>query len=185
MIVIMTPTRRPLRVLRGAVALAAGAAVVATVSGCQSAASSPDGAVVTSFYPLQFATEQIVGRTLPVTVLTKPGAEPHDLELTPQDLAGMTKARLVVYSDGFQPAVDDAMVQVDPANVLDVADAAELTLVGGDDDSGGAEDEHAEGSDEDGHAGADPHFWLDPQRYAAVVRAIGTRLEAVDPAHAA
>ena len=47
--------------------------------------------------------------------LTKPGAEPHDLELAPQDVAGMTKARLVVYADGFQPAVDDAVAQVDPS----------------------------------------------------------------------
>ena len=38
-------------------------------------------AVVTSFYPIQFAIQQVGGDHVPVTILTKPGAEPHDLEL--------------------------------------------------------------------------------------------------------
>ena len=73
---------------------------------------------MTSFYPIQFVTQQITGAGLPVTALTKPGAEPHDLELAPQDVAGLTKARLVIYANGFQPAVDEAMAQVDPGRVL-------------------------------------------------------------------
>ncbi|GAB3060111.1 zinc ABC transporter substrate-binding protein [Intrasporangium mesophilum] len=169
---------RPARLLA---ALAAGAAIVGASAACDSAASSPEGAIVTSFYPIQFAAQQITGGALPVSVLTKPGAEPHDLELTPQDVAGMTKARLVVYADGFQPAVDDAMVQVDPSAVLDVAGAADLDLTGTDEHEGETADEHAEHD----HAGADPHFWLDPQRYAAVAKAIGARLSQVDPANAA
>jgi zinc transport system substrate-binding protein len=138
--------------------------------------------VVTSFYPIQFVTQQIAGTGLPVTALTKPGAEPHDLELAPQDVAGLTKARLVIYADGFQPAVDEAMAQVDPSRVLDVADAASLTLApteDGHDHSGESEDEHAE------HASSDPHFWLDPQRYAAVAKAVAARLATDDPARAA
>ena len=142
-----------------------------------------DGAVVTSFYPLQFATQQITGSALPVTVLTKPGAEPHDLELAPQDVGGLTKARLVIYADGFQPAVDDAMAEVDPSHVLDVADAASLTLNAADEP--GHEHSAAAGGDRSEHASADPHFWLDPQRYAAVATAIGARLAADDPARAA
>ncbi len=168
--------RRPARLLA---TLAAGAAIVATSAACDRAAGSPEGAIVTSFYPIQFATQQITGGTMPVTVLTKPGAEPHDLELTPQDVAGMTKARLVVYADGFQPAVDDAMGQVDPSSVLDVADAAHLDLTGTD------EHETADAQAGHDHAGADPHFWLDPQRYAAVAQSIGARLAKVDPPNAA
>ena len=137
---------------------------------------------MTSFYPIQFATEQITGSALPVTALTKPGAEPHDLELAPQDVAGMTKARLVIYADGFQPAVDDAMAEVDPSRVLDVADAASLTrprTADGQDHASEAPAAHAE------HSSDDPHFWLDPQRYAAVAKVIGARLAKDDPARAA
>ena len=71
--------------------------------------NSDQSSVVTSFYPIQFATERIAGGAIDVSVLTKPGAEPHDLEIAPQDLARMTHASLVVYSKGFQPAVDDAI----------------------------------------------------------------------------
>ncbi|WP_076260980.1 metal ABC transporter substrate-binding protein [Intrasporangium flavum] len=174
--------------------------VVLTAGACSSTGSTASGGVVTSFYPLQFATQQIVGGGQQVGVLTKPGAEPHDLELAPQDLASMTKARLVVYADGFQPAVDDGIGQVDPARVLDVAGPARLTLPASEDGhdhsgegaeapadaSGGAPagDDHASGDGHD-HGADDPHFWLDPTRYADVARAIGARLSADDPANAA
>src|SRR6478672_8125576 len=117
-----SPSRRAATALVTATALALATAAC----GSGSTLSSAEGSVITSFYPLQFATQQITGGAVPVTVLTKPGAEPHDLELSPQDIAGMTKARLVVYADGFQPAVDEAVGLVDPGAVLDVADAAKL-----------------------------------------------------------
>ncbi|GAA2503337.1 metal ABC transporter substrate-binding protein [Terrabacter carboxydivorans] len=181
------PRRRP-TVL--AALAAAGALVLATgacASSTDGAATAPE-AIVTSFYPIQFATQQITAGAVPVSVLTKPGAEPHDLELSPQDIAGMTKARLVVYADGFQPAVDEAVGLVDPAKVLDVADAAKLVPAtegdhGGEPAGSGGSGGSA-GHDGHDHAGDDPHFWLDPSRYAAVAEAIGARLAKDDPTHA-
>ncbi|GAA2746252.1 zinc ABC transporter substrate-binding protein [Terrabacter aerolatus] len=176
------PSAPPRRVLT---ALVAATALVLTAAACSSGsgADTSQGAVVTSFYPLQFATQQITGGTVPVTVLTKPGAEPHDLELAPQDIATMTKARLVVYSDGFQPAVDEAMAEVQPSSVLDVADAARLTLTAAEEEGHAGESAAQHGAHD--HSGNDPHFWLDPQRYADVAKAIGARLAEDDPAHAA
>lgn len=185
------------------VALMGMAACGSNGGGGAPAGSTAGGAkpsVVTSFYPLEFATEQIAGDRLDVTVLTKPGAEPHDVELGAQDIAAMTSARLVVYAKGFQPAVDDAMQQVDAAKVLDIATAADLTLdstdhgheQGVEPDQGATSSgspsarptasARAEAHDE--HA-ADPHFWLDPKRYAAVARAISERLATDDPAGSA
>lgn len=170
--------------------LALGAAIAATAlatAGCGSGAGTgtTDGRpeVVTSFYPIQFATERISGGTLDVSVLTKPGAEPHDLEITPQDLARMTRSSLVVYSEGFQPAVDEAVQQVDSDRVLDVSGAARLSLASAADEghAGESADEHADHA----HEAANPHFWLDPQRYAAVAEAIGARLAELEPARAA
>ncbi|TQM62811.1 metal ABC transporter substrate-binding protein [Humibacillus xanthopallidus] len=178
---ISAPRRRALTALT---AVGACAALVLSAAACSSdsgaGSGSAEGAVVTSFYPLQFATQQITGSALPVTSLTKPGAEPHDLELAPQDVAGLTKARLVIYADGFQPAVDDAMAQVDQSRVLDVADAAALTLPAA--ESGHAGESAADHAE---HSADDPHFWLDPQRYAAVAKVIGARLAKDDPAKAA
>lgn len=159
-------------------ALAALLAVPALIgaAGCSSSAPDDAASIVTSFYPIQFATERITGAS-DVDVLTKPGAEPHDLEIGPQDLAAMTRARTVIYAKGFQPAVDEAVEQAAPSTVLDVTPAADLMPV----------DSHnhdpAEGGDHE-HGGTDPHFWLDPQRYGAVAKAIGERLAAVDPTNA-
>ena len=96
-----------------------------------------------------------------MTVLTKPGAEPHDLELSPQDIAGMTQGALVVYADGFQPAVDEAVGSSTPAEVLDVADAATLTLTA----RRGVRARRARPTARARRPrprGSDPHFWLDP-----------------------
>ena len=45
----------------------------------------------------------------PLSTLTQPGAEPHDLELTPRQVASLTTANLVIYEKGFQPDVDEAV----------------------------------------------------------------------------
>ena len=177
------PSTPPRRRRTGLAATALAGTLVLTAGACGSATDAgkvPSDAIVTSFYPIQFATQQITAGALPVSVLTKPGAEPHDLELSPQDIAGMTKARLVVYADGFQPAVDEAVGLVDPAKVLDVADAAKL-VPATQGDHGGAPDATVA---HDGHGADDPHFWLDPSRYAAVAEAIGARLAKDDPANA-
>ncbi|MDN5765625.1 MAG: metal ABC transporter substrate-binding protein [Humibacillus sp.] len=170
--------------------LAGTAALLLAVGACSSASSTAAGGgdgkpvVVTSFYPLAFATSQIAGGAVDVSVLTKPGAEPHDLELGAQDIVAMTKARLVIYADGFQPAVDDATAQVEPSHLLDVAAAADLTLEATEDGHEHADTGAAQQGAQHDHAGDDPHFWLDPHRYAAVAKAIGLRLAADDPANA-
>jgi ABC-type Zn uptake system ZnuABC Zn-binding protein ZnuA len=47
-----------------------------------------------------------------VTNLTPPGAEPHDLELTPKSVDTILGADVaVVMGHGFQPAVEDAVKQ--------------------------------------------------------------------------
>src|SRR6476620_991049 len=137
----MPPAPPPLRRLLPALAAATTLVLAAAAcgSGANGGTSAAEDVVVTSFYPIQFATQQITSGTVPVTVLTKPGAEPHDLELAPQDIGGMTKARLVIYADGFQPAVDEAVGLVDTAKVLDVADVANLVPAGSDDGDPAAE----------------------------------------------
>lgn len=166
-------------------ALAIAGTVILTAAACGTSGtgdSATEGkrSVVTSFYPIELAAQRIGGDLVEVHTLTKPGAEPHDVELGAQDLAGVLDADLVVYSAGFQPAVDEAVAQVEADRVLEVSKAARADLEP-------TEDEHAGESAEEhaAHTGADPHFWLDPLRYADVAKAIGARLSADDPANAA
>lgn len=155
--------------------------------------------VVASFYPLQFLAEQVGGDAVTVTTLTAPGVEPHDLELTPKQVGSLTEAKLVLFEKGLQPAVDEAVEQNAKDAGFDVAPAAQLEATGADFEEHGA-DEHAgeehtdepatEHTDEPAaerhgaEGDLDPHFWLDPVRYAAVVKAVTDKLVAIDPDHA-
>lgn len=156
-----------------ALVAALGAGALVLLAGCGSDAE-PGGSdaqlkIAASFYPLQYVTQRIAGDRATVSSLTPPGAEPHDLELTPKDVAAITDASLVVYLNGFQPAVDDAVsTSAGKDSPVDVASAAELDRTVA----------------EEGESGTDPHFWLDPQRLSAVATLIEKRLAAADPAGA-
>jgi zinc transport system substrate-binding protein len=155
--------------------------VLSTVTACGSA-SGPrlgggDGvAIVTGFYPLEWLARRVGGADATVRNLTKPGAEPHDLELSPRQVVDVAGADLVFYIKGVQPAVDKAVGQHAKNRALDAVSAVRtLPRTGADEhaDEGGAQLSY------------DPHLWLDPRRFATVSRALGERLAKSDPAHAA
>ena len=143
------------------------------LAGCTSdgnAAASAGGRlrVEASFYPLQWVAEQVGGSEVTVANLTASGAEPHDLELTPRDVATLGDADLVLYLSDFQPAVDGA-VATSGATAFDVAPAARLDRTR---------------SGESADRQVDPHFWLDPTRLRDVATAVGAELARIDPGHA-
>jgi zinc transport system substrate-binding protein len=164
---------------RSLAALALTAAGVLGLGACGnqgSSASSPaaDGVatVVASFYPLEWAAERVGGDRVEVTSLTAPGAEPHDLELTPQQVAAVAEADLVLYLPEFQPAVDDAVAQ-SPGNAVDVS--AGITTRPAEEHAG---DEEAAEHEE---ASYDPHVWLDPTNMVTIVETLRDRLTVADP----
>lgn len=56
--------------------------------------------VTTSFYPIYFLTSQVGGDLIDVVNLTPSGTEPHDYELTAQDLIRIKKSRLLILNGG-------------------------------------------------------------------------------------
>ncbi len=109
--------------------------------------------VVASFFPIAWAAQQVGGNRVAVTNLTPAGAEPHDLELTPDQIDEVLDAKVVFeLGRGFQPAVEDAAGQRDGATV-------ELLPRGT----------------------SDPHVWLDPIRMASIVRTVQHELTKADP----
>jgi len=128
-------------------AVVAGALAAA---GCGGSVSG-ETTIVAAFYPLAYAAAHVAGPQAEVVDLTPPGAEPHDLELSPRDVERVREAALVVYAgNGFQPAVQQA-VEGRSGPSLDVLARA-------------------------GVRGRDPHVWLDPVRFASIVRRIATAL---------
>jgi zinc transport system substrate-binding protein len=150
-------------------------ALTAAVStGCSRTSTATAGAahrvdIAASFYPLAFVAERVGGDRVAVTSLTKPGAEPHDLELSPREVAAVADAGVVLYLSKFQPAVD-AAVGLHAAKALDAAAATPVDLTINNQTGAGAP--------------RDPHFWLDPLRLAKVGDALAERLAAVDQAGA-
>lgn len=152
--------------------------------------------VVASFYPMKFLAQQIGGEHVEVESLTKPGTEPHDLELSPQQTARLSEADLVVYLKGLQPAVDEGVQQAEPEHVAEATSYTDLEKHGGDvhgEDGHGEDGHEKEGHGEDhghgdssgGEQDGDPHVWLDPVRYAEIAGGVGEQLAKADPAHRA
>lgn len=148
------------------------------IAGCQQAASARPGqlSVVVAFYPFQFIAERVAGPYAAVQNLTYPGEEPHDLELTAQQVVAVTDADLVVYERSFQPAVDEAVAETGNPHVLDTTTVVPLMTLTqeGDTDLGHSSHDH----------GLDPHAWLDPTNMITITDAVAARLAAIDPTHA-
>ena len=124
--------------------------LVTALAGC-SGGNGGRHTVVAAFYPLAYAADQIGGASFDIHNLTPPGAEPHDLELTPREVARIQQAGVVLYlSHGFQPAVSKAVAD---ARGIRVDVLAGLPL-----------------------HGSDPHVWLDPVLFARIGRRIGSAL---------
>jgi zinc transport system substrate-binding protein len=156
-----------------------GATIVMVVlAGCAQdspESSSGDGlTVVAAFYPLAEAAQQIGGDGVEVKNLTPPGAEPHDIELTTDQLDEIIDADLVLYmGKGFQPALEEAVDRAEGL-VLDVLDGEEL--VTGEAHGHEEEGEHAE----EDESTLDPHIWLDARRWANAIERIGDAMAEAD-----
>ncbi|MET9619245.1 metal ABC transporter substrate-binding protein [Streptomyces sp. NPDC006464] len=176
----------PATAVAGAVAL--GLVSLSACSGTSGAAGkNSDGKldVVASFYPMQYLAEQIGGDHVAVTTLTKPGVEPHDLDLKPRQIGELGEAGYILYLKGVQPAVDDAIKQAGVEHTVDAATLTELEAHGTAVGHEHGEEHGAEEGHDHGEAGTDPHIWLDPVKYAEVAKGVGASLEKADPANAA
>jgi zinc transport system substrate-binding protein len=147
-------------------------AAVLILGACGHAGGSDDPSasgklsVVAAFYPVQEAAENVGGGLVDVTNLTAPGVEPHDLELSPDQVEAIATADVVLYlGDGFQPAVEDA---IGDAEGVTVDLLAGLPTV-----------EPPSGSEEG--LTVDPHVWLDPVLYAQMVGEIRGALAQASP----
>ncbi|HEY3671224.1 MAG TPA: zinc ABC transporter substrate-binding protein [Acidimicrobiia bacterium] len=140
-----------LRIRRAFLTVVAGA--LAFVVAAVPAGAASRTSVVASFYPIAWAAQQVGGNRVSVTNLTPAGAEPHDLELTPDQIDEVLDAKVVFdLGHGFQPAVEQAAEQRDGPIVQLLPSGTK-----------------------------DPHVWLDPVRMAAIVRTVRRELTKADP----
>jgi zinc transport system substrate-binding protein len=132
-----------------------GASLVALLVAGSTAAAGADSSrsVVANFYPIAYAAQRVGGDRVHVTNLTPAGAEPHDLELNPDQIDEILDADVLFdMGAGFQPAVEKAGEQRDGPTVSFLRAGSK-----------------------------DPHIWLDPVRMAGIVRTVQRELIKVDP----
>ncbi|MFK4149881.1 metal ABC transporter substrate-binding protein [Streptomyces sp. NPDC004065] len=178
-----------------AVAAAVGAGALTGCSTGAAAGNTDKFDVVASFYPMAFLAERIGGSHVHVTSLTRPGQEPHDLEISVRQTARLEESDAVLYLKGLQPSVDETVAQ---SPVKTKIDASSLTTLekhgveaGGPADGHDSQDGgHDVPEDHDGRRGGasdgrDPHVWLDPVRYAQIAEGVGRVFAKSDPEHAA
>ena len=152
---------RSIRLLGRALVLSVVLVLALVASGCSDGSSAGEGGLVgvtASFYPLAEAAERVGGDNADVTNLTPPGAEPHDIDLSPRQVDRLVDSDVVVYlGGGFQPSVEE---------IADRVDGVAVDVLGGDDVD-------------------DPHVWLDPRRMVDIVEQVRDGFIEVDGAHAA
>jgi zinc transport system substrate-binding protein len=157
-------------------ALTVAAVPLLTACGGAVANSGPGVHVVAAFYPYAYLAQRVLGAHGTVTNLTRPGLEPHDLELTPQAVADISTADVVIYEKGFQPSVDEAVQQNPPRQAFDVTTVVPLRSTGvSPEDQPGAPTESLPG---------DPHLWQDPHLLVPIARRFATALSKADPHNA-
>lgn len=140
--------------------------------------------VVASFYPAAEAAQRVGGQQAAGTNLTPAGTEPHDLELTPDQVDQLEDADIVFYlGRGFQPAVEKVAERRDGLTV-DLLEALPLEKGAEAEAEGRAGEDHAgeEKGAEESAESVDPHFWLDPMLMQRAVERIEQAFVEVRPA---
>lgn len=162
----------PLRKLLTPLLLALG--LVALLPALRAAPTAPDAAarirVVTTFTILADMARNVAGDRADIESLTKPGAEIHGYEPTPQDIVRASKADLILWN-GLNL---EAWFEKFFANVKDVPSVVLSTGIEPIAIGGGP------------YAGkANPHAWMSPANALIYVENIRAALAARDPANAA
>ncbi|ANY75239.1 ABC transporter substrate-binding protein [Paenibacillus ihbetae] len=110
--------------------------------------------IKTSFYPMHEFTRQVAGDLADVENLVPAGVEPHDWEPTPQDMAGIADADVIVYNGaGMESWIDQVLDSVKDRDLKVIEASQGLEIMEGEGHSHahdhGTEGEH---SHEDEHA---------------------------------
>ncbi len=122
--------------------------------------------MVAAFYPLAEAASKVGGDPVSVENLTPAGVEPHDLELTPQAIADIQQADVVLYlGEGFAPAIEQAVADASGTTV-DLLEGMQLQPGVPEGDEGSV---------------TDPHVWLDPVLYRDLVDRVEATLAQASP----
>ena len=129
--------------------------------------------VITTIYPLKEFIQAVGGDLVEVENITPAGAEPHEFEPSPKDIAKILSADLFIYNGaGLDLWVERLKGDLEKNNVryLNMSSFVELRGLS---------------SNNSGNPlSKDPHFWLDPTIAQTEVKMIREVLLEIDPPNA-
>ena len=172
------------------VAVATAAGVSGSLALQPTAAQGRPVRVVTGMAIVQDLVQRVGGDRVDVFSVVPAGADPHTYQPTPRDIQALQGARLAVWNGlGLDETAADLVAEQNLPDLTTVVLSEGITpLAGGAHDHGAEEHEaagHEEGDEHGhGHAGANPHLWLDPAYAVRYVERIRDALVEVDPANA-
>ncbi|MBU1448809.1 metal ABC transporter substrate-binding protein [Patescibacteria group bacterium] len=121
--------------------------------------------VVATIYPWGYLAERVGGDLVEVTIVTPPGAEPHDYEPTPRDIVGAHGARLFLLNgNGIDVWAERIEPEIARAGAETITFAARAPRI---------------------DAGDDPHVWLDLVFMQDATALVRDALVRIDPDHTA
>lgn len=142
---------------------------VGLVTSCSNGQSAEAGRpeIVVSTTILGDLVRNVVGDAAEVEVLLPTGADPHDFQMSPRQVAAMVEADLVVVNGlGLEAGMDDVFTEVvvDGAKVIEIGPLVDpLPLA-------------------ESPSQLDPHIWMDPLRMADAAVIIAAELAGEFPA---
>jgi zinc transport system substrate-binding protein len=134
--------------------------------------------IVVTIPPLAGIVRGVATEDVRLSTLIAPGKSEHGYELTPQNLADLASADIVVYVGlDLDPHIARFVKEHPSAQrrVVCFADAVGFTPASTEEHH----DAHEEAEEHDGdghHHGVDPHLWLDPQLVVKVLPSIATAI---------
>lgn len=147
--------------------------------------------VYTSFYPIEFATKEIVKDKMEVKSVIPAGVEVHDWEPSLKDMENLKESKLVLINGlELESWIEDAKKVVDNDKIVDLSDGIDLIKADEDDHDHDHEDEdehdnedehdHEEGEHHHHHGEYDPHVWLSLRNFQIVSKNIYEAVSKID-----
>ena len=133
--------------------------------------TAPDSrlSVTASFYPMYFFTSEIGGNKVNVINITPAGAEPHDYDLTPQNIIQIQESKLLVLNGNVEPWQNKIKQNLTGKEVQILTAGENLTT---------------SQIEENGVLSVDPHVWLSPKLAKVESEKIEQTLVKINPINA-
>ncbi len=134
--------------------------------------------VVASLFPLYDFVRNVGKEKVDVELLLPPGVEPHSFEPKPADILHLNHADIFIYTNKYmEPWVEGVIKGMDSRKMLILNSSRGVLFTEERDNEG----HHTK--EEQGHAGMDPHIWLDFGNAILMVDTIRDGLIQKDPAN--